>query len=136
MTAIRWILLVPIAILAWYVAFFFGIVALDIRDSLCPSEYMVSGMCKGPFGRITMKLLMVLFSGISAIFVVASSALVAPTHKGIVAITAFVVGSGAAAIFLFGSKFEFWQEFISAVLFGGATCYIFVRRHGTRYQSQ
>jgi ABC-type antimicrobial peptide transport system permease subunit len=132
LTIIRWILLVPGAILAWYVALFLGIVALDIRDSLCPSEYMVSGMCTGLFGKITFDTLMVFFSGISALLVVIASTLIAPTNKGIVAITAFVVGSVVASVFLFGSDFELWKEFVSAITVGGATCYFIVRKQPIR----
>lgn len=122
----------PGAILAWYVALFLGIIAVDIRDSLCPSEYMVSGMCTGIFGKITISALVVFFSGLSALLVVIASALIAPTNKGVVAITALVVGSVVASVFLFESDFEFWKEFVSAIIVGGATCYFVVRKQPIR----
>jgi hypothetical protein len=120
---------VPGAILAWYVALFLGIVAMGVRDYFCPSEYMVSGMCTGPFGETTFSALVVLFSGISALFVVITSAVIAPKYKGYMAAAALVVGSVVAAVFLLSSNFDFWKEFVSAITFGVVTCYFVLRKH-------
>ena len=129
LTIFRWILLIPGAVLAWYLALFLGLLANSLRKSLCPDEYMISGMCTGLFGEITLDVLLVLFSGISAFFVVGSSALIAPAHKGAVAIAAFLIGGGVAGFFLVDSQFVAWMEFVSAITFGAATCYFVVRRY-------
>jgi hypothetical protein len=126
---IRWILLAPGAISAWYVVFSLGIVSLSIRDYFCPSEYIVSGMCTGAFAKITSDLLLVLFSGIAAFFVVVTSALIAPEYKGYMAVAAFAVGGSVATKLLFSLNFEFWKEFVSAITFGAVACYFAVKKH-------
>lgn len=89
---IRWVLLIPSAIVAWYVAFVLGVISQGIHESACPSEDMLFGMCSGILGKMTINTFIVLFSGISAIFVVAASVMVAPSRKDTVAIVALVCG--------------------------------------------
>lgn len=97
-----------------------------------PFEYVVSGACTGIFGETMTDVITVFFAGVSALFVVSASALIAPTNKGVVAIAAFIVGFGVAGIFLCATDFETWKEFISAIIVGAATCYSVVRRQPIR----
>ena len=120
--------MIPGAILSWYVALVLGLISLGIRDSLCPSENLVSGVCMGDFVELTTDILTITFSGISAILVVVTSVLIAPSNRVTIARTAFVAGSIAAAVFLYQLEFEVWREFVSAILFGGATSYFTVNK--------
>lgn len=128
MTVFRWIVLIPGAILSWYAALFLGLSALLALDRFCPPEYMVSGKCMTSYAVMAEAALITLFSGVSAIFVVLTSVLIAPTHKILVALVALVVGAIVATVMLISTGFEAWCEFLSAILMGSAASYFTVRR--------
>ena len=113
---VRWFAVVPSAILAWYVAFIFGLVLVSGVGRLCPPEEVVSGQCGAwwyPYGERAI----ILFSvGLSAFLVVVCATAVSPTHRVHVAWLAYV--SGAVVAVYFVSQTSAVGEFIAAILAG------------------
>lgn len=83
----RWIVVVPVGVAAWVSTFFVGITTLSWVMRLHPSG-------------LSSDLVVHAFVALSAILIVASAALVAPSHKSTTAWVAFVLGSSAATVLL------------------------------------
>jgi len=116
MSKIRWLLIFPICILGWYLAFYLGLLAHGLVWSLCPADQIISGSCVAPWFRVAENSLFVLFTGVSAIFVISLAYLIAPSHKKNTAITALVLGSLVATFMLF--KTGAWAGYFSALVCG------------------
>ena len=106
---IRWILVIPSAVAAWYFAFIFSLLVVAIVVGPCiDSEYPQPGFCEAPWVQFALAHdLPIRFGiGLSAVLVVIVSAIVAPNHRvavawaalGVGAIVAGVMGYGAGAV--------------------------------------
>ena len=42
---LRWVLILPSAVVAWFAALLVGMLALSLAEHLCPPENVVSGTC-------------------------------------------------------------------------------------------
>ena len=78
LNGMRW-LCVPIsAILGWYVVLILGIALVDVVESFCPTDKMVSGFCAATWVNNIIEVLVYIVAGLSAIVVVLLPTLVAP----------------------------------------------------------
>jgi hypothetical protein len=134
-SVIRWILVVPSAVVAWYFALLvsavlFGLVVAPCMSSDAPSP----DFCEAAwYPREALQRGILFFgAGLSAIFVVAVSALMAPSHRTHVAWTA--VGAGAAvAIAMTYGRDEFIAETLFAIACGVMVAVVVSRaRRGAR----
>lgn len=94
---IRWLAVVPVAFVAWYAVFLFGMALIIGIGSLCPSEDIISGSCVAWWASYAERAAFIFCSGLAAFLVVVSSALVAPSHRRIVAWVSFGLGFIVAA---------------------------------------
>jgi hypothetical protein len=118
-SVVRWILVVPSAVVAWYFALLvsalvFGFIVAPCMSSDGPQPYF----CKAAwYPRDALFQGTYLFgAGLSAILAVAASALMAPSHRTAVAWIAVATGAVVATVMTYGS-----YEFLFGVLFA-VTC--------------
>lgn len=91
--ALRWVLILPAAIAAWYVALFISIALYQGVEALCPSDQVESGHCFAPWLLAASNALIAFGAGLAAVLVMLASTLVAPAHKRQVAIATFALGT-------------------------------------------
>lgn len=127
-STLRWLLVIPSAVVAWYAAHVLGISTLSLFENFCPMEKMLSGACVAAWWQPLESGIVVLFSGVSAVLVVLCATLTAPGRKRAVAIIAYLTGAAVASWWLI-QAWEIWKEYIAALLFGGATCYYLAHRY-------
>ena len=96
MKILRWLLVIPVAFLGWFLALFLGLSTEDFLTNLCPKDMIVSGACTAPWYFKLSSLIPPVFSGIAAVFVVAFPTLVAPVYRFQVSVIAFLCGAIAA----------------------------------------
>jgi hypothetical protein len=114
---VRWLLVVPAAIAAWYLVFVVGIFTHGfLEEALCPAGEMESGMCMNRRVRLILAILVHLFVALSAAAVVSTAAAVAPSHRTRMAWIAFVGGSLVAVAF--GIAAWAYTEALAAVASG------------------
>jgi hypothetical protein len=117
MRVLRWALLVPLAIAAWYAVFATGLFThFYVEQHFCPSEDLVSGFCQNQSMQIALTVLMHTFTALSAAVVCFSAVLVAPSHKEPVVWIAFVIGLLIATCFGFMARD--WSLFVAAAIAG------------------
>lgn len=97
--AIRWLLVVPAALLGWYIAFAFVAALHSLATHFCPLEALISGACVATWFPFAESLLSALFAGLAAGLVVLFPALVAPSHRPWIAWLAFICGLAVALYF-------------------------------------
>jgi hypothetical protein len=114
-SVVRWVLVIPSAVVAWYFALMvsallFGFTVAPCMSSDGPQPYFCEAAW---YPREALFQGMYFFgAGLSAILVVAASALMAPSHRTAVAWTAVVTGAVVATVMTYGS-----EEFFFGVLF-------------------
>jgi hypothetical protein len=103
---IRWILVIPSAVAAWYVAFIFSFLVVAIVVGRCmDSEYPQPTFCEARWVQFALAHRVPIRSGIglSAVLVVIVSAIVAPYHRAAVAWAALAVGAIVATVMGYGA---------------------------------
>ena len=116
MKVIRWVLLLPSAYAAWWVALFLGIAYVSVLDWLCPPELMVSGLCTATWYEPAFNAAFVVGAGLAAGLIMLAVILMAPSHRRHVAILAF--GSGSAFALYAAYETSLWGAFVAAFLTG------------------
>lgn len=96
---IRWLLVLPISLIAWVTMVVIGVFAHDyVQVSLCPPDDLISEFGNNDVVQIKAKWVLYFFAGLSAVAVVVAAALTAPANKVATAWTALGIGSLAAAV--------------------------------------
>lgn len=114
---IRWLLLIPATVAAWYGALFLGLGLHGLLFSLCPPELAAYGfICEATWFDPAERALIGICAGVSAALVVFTAAAVAPSHRVEVAWAALAVGMAMAAYI--GVRTGFYGAFASACLAG------------------
>lgn len=101
LSIVRWLLVVPSAVVAWYFAFVLSVYVFAVVVGPClSSDGPQPGRCEMTWLPVEFMRHLVVLSGIglSAILVVAVSALVAPSHRAGVAWSALSVGAVVAGV--------------------------------------
>ena len=123
---LRWLLIPPAAIAAWYVALMVGIALVGGLYSLCPTTQVVSGMCVVPWYRAATEGLVCFGAGLAAVLVLLTCTLLAPKYKPRVAIVTFVVGAVIAACM--GLSLRTYGALAAAIGAGALTLWVLLRR--------
>ena len=123
---IRWILILPAAIAAWYAALFIGVALYQGAESLCPASQIESGHCIAPWFRPVSEGLVAFGAALAAVLVMIVCTLLAPTHRRQVAIATFAVGA-AVAIYM-GLGANSYAAMVSAIVAGAVVLAILLRR--------
>ena len=116
---LRWLLVIPAALVGWYLALVVGLLLLSLVESFCPSEAMVSGHCYAAWFQWSEEALFVLTTALAAWLVVLLPTLTCPTRKRTVASIAYVIGAVTAIIFAVTGPI--WIPAIAALLMGFLT---------------
>jgi hypothetical protein len=118
MKILRWLLVVPVAVIGWYLGLIVAILLHMTGEHLCPAEEIVSGFCTAPWMAYVDDFAMALGSLLCGAMVVLFPTLVAPSHRGMVAVVAFVSALVVSAPFLIHG---IWVPVAWATLAGGLT---------------
>jgi hypothetical protein len=128
MNLLRWILVIPAAISAWFGVLLLGLIAMGVLDMFCPPELVVSGSCTAAWHESAMDALIVMFAGMSAVAVVIAPAIVAPMKRNQVATLAFVIGVLVATGMTLEDPSMMREPYVAAIT-GGLAALLLVRRH-------
>lgn len=118
MRTLRWILTVPAALVGFYLGVFAAMVIYKVNEWLCPSEYLVSGMCNAPWSSFVSDLALAVGSLMCGSLVVLFPTLIAPALRKKVAFVAYASGIVASLYWLFHGL---WVPVAWAILSGGLT---------------
>lgn len=99
-TILRWILLPAACFIAWSLAIVLGIILLNVAESFCPPEEMISCCCTAPWFPAVQTSIFYFSTAISAVFVVVTAYLSAPAERVHVIWIAFCFGCIAATYFV------------------------------------
>lgn len=127
---VRWLLVVPMAALAWVTAFAMSLAVHSVIDMYCPERYLISGACSWEWAMFAQDVLVVAGSSLSAIMFIMTATLTAPAHKLRVAIWAYIIGLSAAIWMLLQT--DAWPAFAGASLSGVFVTWIVYRRRSRR----
>ena len=127
---LRWLLVAPMAVLGWLIAFTSTLALYSLIDTYCPDQYRVSGLCSWEWALLAQDVLIVLGAAISAVLFVSFATLTAPVYKARAATAAFLVGFCAA--FWAYLQTEALSALLGAVIGGLVTLMIVVKYHGRR----
>ena len=126
---VRWLLILPVAVVAWYVALVAGVGMYVGIESLCPESQVVSGECMAPwFGKAA--LAVVTFgAALAALLIMIACTWVAPEYKRQVAIATFSVGAVfAIAIGVNASDRLILIPMAAAIITGASALAILLKR--------
>ena len=123
---IRWLLVLPLAVAVWYICLIVGILSLSILDYFCPPELMISGSCQASWHGTFQDIFIALFASLSAVFIVISSAIVAPYKKYEVVVLSFSAGFLTALLIAYTTKA--WFVFFPVSISGLITMFLLLKR--------
>lgn len=126
MSKIRWLLILPVSILGWYLVFIIGMGLLGVIEKLCSEEQMISGRCTAYWYTNAKDALIILLAGLSAVIVVLVSYFLAPAHRSTTAIVAFLIGAAVATYVVIDTGS--WFEYAAAITGGLLTTFLVSRR--------
>ena len=116
MHLIRWICVIPFAILGWYLCLFAGLFAMGVLDWLCPRELIVSGYCTAEWYSFGQEAFIVAFSSLSAAVVILFASFMSPANKKKVAITTFIIGVLVSIFLIFQTSS--WHLLLGPIIVG------------------
>ena len=130
----RWVLLFPVLIVVWHIVVLAGILFASSLVHFCGPEDLVSGTCSAQWYSRTVKGLMVGFSGMSAIAVVASAYLMTPRFKA--PVTWIVFGVGAVTAIIMAAAGQALWESVSTIGCGWLAARLCAGTHGQKFNTQ
>jgi len=125
---IRWIMVIPAAIIGWGLAIMVGLLLTNIPGYFCPPELEISGFCKATWYGPVMLGIMIFAAALSAVMTLLFAVLVAPRKRDLVAKVVFVAGSSYAIYLAF--SISAWVEYLSAIIFGLFTLFLLIKKYG------
>jgi hypothetical protein len=130
LNAIRWLLVLPLAVFAWVCVFVATLTLHSAIDTFCPPEYLVSGMCTWKWAFLIQDALVVAGASISAIVMILVATLTAPSHKARTAVFIYL-GGLSVAIWMY-LQTDAIGAFTGAACFGLLATWIAFRRLSRR----
>jgi hypothetical protein len=124
---LRWFMVIPAAIIGWWLAIVTGIVLVSIPDNFCPPEDVMSGFCTAPWYEPVVSGIMIYTASLSAVLALVFSVLTAPGKRDLVATGVFVAGCLCAVYFAFW--IAAWAECAGAIVFGLVTLIFLSKRY-------
>ena len=126
----RWIMVIPAAIIGWWIAIIFGLLLTNIPGYFCPPELLVSDLCMTSWYGPVMSGIMILAAALSAVLTLLFAVLTAPGKRDLVAIAIFLAGSIYATYFAF--SISAWAEYTGAIVAGLFTLFLLIKKYGRR----
>ena len=130
MVILRWLAVIPAAVLGWYLALILGVLIHQFATRLCPAEKLLSGLCTAPWYEAVERAIFLGSVALSALLVVAFAAGVAPARKCPVALIALTVGAAVATMMAYDLKAG--AELAAAISAGALATWILCRRATAR----
>ena len=130
---LRWVLVIPMAVAGWFIAFAGAVTLHSLIWDFCPPEFQLSGMCTHPWALMAEDALVWAGAFLSAVFVVAFATRTAPAYKSQTAIACFVIGLAAATWAYLET--HALGALIGACVGGLLAVILVVRKHGWRKKS-
>jgi MFS family permease len=124
--ALRWILILPAAVAAWYAALLLGIALYQGVEALCPPDQVESGHCFAPWFLTVSNALIAFGAALAAVLVMIACTLLAPAHKRQVAMATFALGTLAAVAMGWNHAIA---PMIAAIMAGAIVLAILLRRY-------
>jgi len=125
--SLRWIAVVPSAMLAWCIAFVVSLYALGMAERfLCPADLLSSSGCYTPWWSSVEQSAAALGAALAAFLVVLVATFVAPSHRRRVAWYSYAVGAFFAV--LIGFWTHFLVEMATTLLAGAVTAAVISRK--------
>lgn len=115
---LRWLLMVPAAIIGWYIGIIIALLVHMVSERLCPTEHIVSGTCHAPWSSLVSSVSLALGSMVCGTLAVLLPTLTAPSHRTKVALCAYVAGLACSVYWLAHSL---WVPVAWAALAGAIT---------------
>jgi len=128
--ALRWLLVVPMALAGWIAAFFGSLRLYGLIDYFCPADYQVSGFCHHPAALYAENALIVAGAAFSAVLVVMLATITAPAYKSQVAAAALCVGL-AVAVWAYLETYAL-AAFLSSCVAGTVTFLLIMKNNRWR----
>ena len=126
---LRWMMILPGALVAWWTAIAVGLLYVALLERLCPPEFMLSGMCTAPWYSTAFEAGVIAGASLAAVLVMLTVILLAPMHKRVMAISAFSLGS-TVAVYM-GFTTNGWSAASAAIISGYFVQSWFRRRAST-----
>lgn len=130
---LRWLLVVPMAAVGWFIAFAGGLALHALIFEFCPAQYQVSGLCAHEWAFIAEDLLVMAGAFVAAILVVSFATRTAPAFKSQVASGVYLVGI-LVAIWAY-LETDALGALLGSAIGGFLTLVFVVRKHGWRRAS-
>jgi hypothetical protein len=128
MNTFRWLLILPVIIFGWYVGIFSAIAIYKSNEWLCPTQYIVSGMCYAPWSSFIEEFSVTFGSVISASLIVLLPSLVAPSRHVVVAFATYIFGLLCSSYWLVHGS----REPVAWAAIGGAiTLWLIIRSNSS-----
>ena len=126
MNTLRWVLLIPAAVVAWYAVFVIGLFTHGwVEQLICPPQDFMSGSCFNAGVQKWLDALMHCFVALAAVAVELAAVLVAPQRREAVLWVALALGLAAAAAM--AALASAWTFFAAALIGGVAGAVLIVR---------
>jgi hypothetical protein len=127
---LRWVMVIPAAVIGWWLAIIIGLSLTHIPEYFCPPEFMVSDLCMAPWYGPILSGILIFSAALSAFLVLVVAVLVAPSHRALVAKGVFVAGSLYATYLAF--TISAWAECAGAIICGLVTLFWLIKKYGRR----
>jgi hypothetical protein len=118
---VRWLLVPASAFGVWVAVLLAGLGGVNLLDSLCPPDLMISGLCTAWWHQPAMTLLESACAGIAAAGVVLIPALVAPGYR--IQVAAIFFAAGAVFATALAGAGGMWGPLLTAAVTGTAALY-------------
>lgn len=116
LATIRWLWIVPSALLVWFGMLAFGNVLYTLAIGLCPADQLLSGFCTADWFRPVERGIVVGCAGLTGFAIVLVTALIAPDFR--LRATAVMFGAGALVATSMALQTGALPEFVTALLGG------------------
>jgi hypothetical protein len=126
----RWIMVIPAAVIGWWLAIIIGLLLTNVPGYFCPPELMISELCMASWYGPVMSEIMIFAASLSAVMTLLFAVLIAPGKRDLVAKVVFVAGSIYATYFAF--SISAWAEYAGAIIFGLFTLLLLMKKYGRR----
>ena len=99
MPIVRWLLTAPAALAGFYIGILVFALIREMNERACPDAYLVSGVCHAPWSWQVERFAFGSGAFVSGSLVVLLSALAAPSHRRVVALSFYALGLVCAVCF-------------------------------------
>ena len=116
LATIRWLWIVPTAILVWYAMLLLGMALDSLAMAFCPADQQLSGFCIASWFRPVERGIVIGCAGLSGFAIVLTSAVIAPVYRLRAAVVMYGVGALVAVNMALQTSAH--AEFIAALVGG------------------